>query len=240
MCFHNALSVESQNLEHRYKAEFSEGINFKPIYHASAFQHPEWPVITNDLPSKIQIFKWGLIPFFTKSAKDAEEIKKLTVNARLETILQKRSFSIPAKHKHCIIPSTGFFEWQHTGKLKIPWFIRVADEEIFSIAGLWDTWINPENTKQIHTFSIVTVEAKGIMEQIHNTKKKMPLVCSRDNEKEWLSGNVDKFIQNQPGYNGIFSFSAYTVAPISTGKTINIYHPEVQSRYNYYKNGELF
>lgn len=240
MCFHNSLSVESQKLENRYQAEFIPDHVFKPVYHAAAFQFPEWPVITNEFPTKIQMFKWGLVPQFTKSFTDVQEIRKLTINARVETLLSKRSFASSAKFKRCIIPSTGFFEWQHIGKTKIPWFVRHTGKEIFSIAGIWDAWVNPDNGSVISTFSIVTTEARGIMEKIHNSKKRMPLVLGKNDEEKWLSESADQFVKNITAYSGENNFMAHTVSPLLSAKGNSKNTPDVQKEYPYVINGELF
>jgi putative SOS response-associated peptidase YedK len=240
MCFHNSLSVESQKLENRYQAEFISGHVFKPVYHAAAFQYPEWPVITNELPNKIQMFQWGLIPQFTKSFAAGQEIRKLTINARVETLLAKRSFVSSAKHRRCIIPSTGFFEWQHIGKIKIPWFVRHADKQIFSIAGIWDTWVNIDNGSAISTFSIVTTEARDIMEKIHNTKKRMPLVLCKNDEEKWLTEGAEQFVKNITGYKGEQNFIAHTISPLLSAKGNSKNSPDIQKEYPYVINGELF
>lgn len=187
MCFHNSLSVESQTLENRYHAEFCEKHLFKPIQHGNAFANINWPVITSNNPGEISQFGWGLIPGWIKDAESAGKIKLQTLNARSETIFEKPSFRNSIKSKRCIIPSTGFFEWQHEEKKKIPWFIKIKDQEIFSMAGLWDEWTDKSTGEIFHSFSILTTAANSIMEKIHNTKKRMPVILTSETELEWLS-----------------------------------------------------
>jgi len=238
MCFHNSLSTDSQKLENRYKAKMLPLSEFQAVYHASAFTFPPWPVITNDFKNVIQMFTWGLIPFYTKNSQAAQEIKAMTLNARIETLHSKKSFSIAAKTKRCLIPSTGFFEWQHVNNQKIPWFIRSDREEIFSMAGLWDTWTDPFSGIQHNTFTIVTTEAKGIMAEIHNTKKRMPLILHRENELAWLQSDIHS--QQMKFHKTELSFKAHTVSPLIAKKGVNTNVREVQENHIYTINGTLF
>ncbi|PKP20588.1 MAG: DUF159 family protein [Bacteroidetes bacterium HGW-Bacteroidetes-21] len=186
MCFHNSLSVESQTLENRYQAEFVEKHIYKATKHGNAFANIQWPVITSSHSGEISQFGWGLIPGWIKDAESAKKIKLQTLNARSETVFEKPSFRNSIKSKRCLIPSTGFYEWQHEGKMKIPWFIRLKDVEIFSMAGIWDEWTDRNTGEIVRTFSILTTPANAIMEKIHNTKKRMPLMLLPHQEKAWL------------------------------------------------------
>jgi len=240
MCFHNSLSTDAQKLENRYQAEFNQRNQFQSVYHASAFQNIIWPVITNNQQQHIQLFSWGLIPHWTKNILQAEEIRQLTYNARLETMFQKRSFAVAASSKRCLVPSTGFYEWQMNGKMKIPWFIRAADQEIFSLAGIWDTWTDENSGKEIYTFSIVTTEAVGIMEKIHNTKKRMPLLLTKENETLWLSANSMQENYKFVISSGFMELKAHTVSDLIGSKTKNSNIPDVQQEFHHFVNGLLF
>ena len=76
----------------RFSAVFLEEVPFKRQYHASSFDLPKLPVITNEQPQQIQLFTWGLIPFWVKDTKTAEEVRLKTMNARAESIFEKPSF----------------------------------------------------------------------------------------------------------------------------------------------------
>ena len=82
-------------------------------YHVNAFNFPKYPIITT--ADEIQVFNWGLIPFWVRTEEDAQEIRKMTLNARSDTIFEKPSFREPIMKKRCIVPSTGYFEWRHEG-----------------------------------------------------------------------------------------------------------------------------
>jgi putative SOS response-associated peptidase YedK len=240
MCFHNSLSVESQKLENRYEATFQTGSEFKLIFHASAFQFPKWPVITCKKKKQFQLFTWGLIPNHTKTIRDAEQIRTMTLNARFESLREKKSFSGSFARKRCLIPSTGFFEWQHAGKQKIPWFVYPANEEIFSMAGLFDEWIQPETKTIIQTFSIVTTEASGIMVKIHNTKQRMPLILTRDTEHLWLENSFSDIRVEETRALLSTSLKGHTVSPLINHKGNKSNIPDVTKKQFYNVDGALF
>lgn len=160
-------------------------------YRVNAFSFPDCPVITSD--PEIQSYRWGLIPFWVKDEKQADEIKRMTLNARTDTIFQKPSFREPIMKKRCIIPSTGYFEWRHEGTRKIPYYIYVKDEPIFSMAGVYDSWLDKTTGEVINTFSIITTEANPLTDYIHNTKHRMPAILSQKDEEKWLDPALEKF-----------------------------------------------
>lgn len=197
MCFHNSMSKKAQELAARYGRktdviEIAQDI-INEQYHVNAFNFPLCPVVT--AAPEIQLCNWGLIPFWTKTEADADEIRRMTLNAKAETIFQKPSFKEPIKLKRCLIPSTGYFEWRHEGDKKIPYFIFLKDEPVFSMAGIYDEWLDREMGEIKKTFAIITTVANPLTAYIHNNPKtgnRMPVIVSYDDEKEWLNPNLNK------------------------------------------------
>lgn len=159
-------------------------------YRINAFSFPECPIVTTE--QELQSFRWGLIPFWTKDEKQADEIKRMTLNARADTIFSKPSFRESIRSKRCLVPSTGYFEWRHEGDRKIPYYIYLKDESIFSMAGIYDTWLDKSTGEVVNTFSIITTEANELTGYIHNTKHRMPAILSQENEEKWLNPALDK------------------------------------------------
>lgn len=159
-------------------------------YRVNAFSFPDCPVITSD--PEIQSYRWGLIPFWVKDEKQADEIKRMTLNARADTIFSKPSFREPIRSKRCIVPSTGYFEWRHEGTRKIPYYIYVKDESVFSMAGVYDSWMDKATGEVTNTFSIITTEANPLTDYIHNTKHRMPAILSKADEERWLDPKLGK------------------------------------------------
>lgn len=134
------------------------------------------PVITNREPKKWQLYRWGLVPGWSK------EIQGIPlINARSETITQKSSFKTVFKQKRCLVPADGFYEWIHSGR-KLPFRFIMKDQSLFAFAGLWDSWQKPSGDI-LHSFAIITTDANEIMEPVHD---RMPVILPKESYKEWL------------------------------------------------------
>ena len=192
MCYYSSISVGFKIIEDRFGAKFIQTESFVPIFSASAFTCPAMPVITNANPKKIELYHWGLIPFWVKDNKDAGEIKTKTLNARSETIFQKPAFRHAILSRRCLVLADGFFEWRRVNNKRYPYYIRLSDHQPFAMAGIWDRWQDRELDCQVRTFSIITTEANALVAQIHNVKKRMPVILTRENEERWLDNNLDK------------------------------------------------
>lgn len=234
MCFHNALSVVAQKLENRYNAKFNQQANYNPIYHGHAFGFMKWPVITNKKTNEIQEFNWGLIPSWVKSKEEAQKIRTYTFNAQSETAFEKPSFKTSIKSKRCIIPSTGFFEWQTVNLKKYPYFISLINQEIFSMAGLWEEWTDKQTGEILNTFSILTTVANPLMEKIHNIKKRMPVILLPEYENYWLEDDISKerIVSICKPINDDL-MHAYTISKLISSKNENSNIEEVQKENKY-------
>ena len=192
MCFTVNVNLVKEELENRYGATFLDPDKYRPSYYYHAFGLPELPAVCSDYPNKIQMLRWGLIPSWVKSRESADEIRFKTFNARSDSLDSKPSFSASFSSKRCLLPVKGFFEWQHENGRKIPWYIYRADNEIMSLAGLWSEWIENSTGETLKTFSIVTTDANELMAEIHNSKKRMPVVIEKSEESKWLDLSADK------------------------------------------------
>ena len=185
MCFHSKQTKSAQELEHRFDAKFEKAENYVPSIY-NGFTFPQTPVITNKDKNKIQLFNWGLIPHWAKD----DSIRKNTLNARSETIHEKPSFRQVVNNR-CLVLSDGFFEWQwldEKGKKKQKYEITLPSNELFAFAGLWSEWVDKTTGELINSYAILTTEANETMSRIHNSKKRMPMILSRDNERGWING----------------------------------------------------
>jgi len=187
MCYSNASTSKNVDLSKRYKKVVPQGLDESPVFFASGFTFPQWRVITGN--EDIQVMHWGLIPSWFADSNPKDMASK-TLNARIETLDEKASFRNLVARNRCIVPSTGFFEWHTNGSRKTPFFIHPPENEVFSMAGLFDQWMNPLDGQVRSTFTIITCPANALMEEIHNTKKRMPVVLDASQEKEWLNGTL--------------------------------------------------
>ncbi|MCE5320657.1 MAG: SOS response-associated peptidase [Bacteroidales bacterium] len=154
------------------------------IVNYNGFAHPDVIVVANTQPNKLQLMNWGLIPFWAKD----RTIQNSTLNAKIETLNEKPSFKYSINNR-CLIFADGFFEWQwldEKGKNKQKYLLALKDESPFAFAGLWNAWSDKSTGEQLKTFTILTTEANKLLSEIHNSKKRMPVIVS--NETKWLMG----------------------------------------------------
>ena len=125
-----------------------------------------------------RLMRWGLLPSWVK---DPGQFPTL-FNARGETIAVKPSFRAAARHRRCLIPTDRFYEWMHLGKQKIPYGIQHKDGRPFAMAGIWETYIDP-NGSEIDTATIVTTDANGVVSALHD---RMPVIIPEERFELWL------------------------------------------------------
>ena len=136
---------------------------------------------------------WPLIPKWAKGKVS----KYSTANARAETLASTKSYQHAWKSgQRCLVPATGFYEWQvvEGQKNKQPYNIKLKEQSVFAMAGLWETSIDPVTNKSIDSFTIITTDANPLMAKIHNTKKRMPVLVAPVDYSNWLKGENDENI----------------------------------------------
>ena len=124
-------------------------------------------------PREFRLMQWGLIPSW---AKDPSIGNKL-INARCETAHEKPSFRSAIKYRRCLIPASGFYEWQKVDKsTKQPYYFHKPQP--FALAGLWESW------NDIETCIILTTQPNDVVAPVH---QRMPVIISSENYKVWLN-----------------------------------------------------
>lgn len=199
MCYTINAKATIEQLNKRYNATNESPEVYKVFYKLSGFNavatpikdYAKLPILTSKQNDVFTFMQWGLIPFWTPQDK-AKTFVINNLNAKSETIFEKKSFAPSLKEKRCIIPITGFYESREVNKEKYPYFIHLKDEEIFSLAGIYDTWKDKESGATIKSFSIITTQANPLMAKIHNNKLRMPVILTRENEKQWLAPEISE------------------------------------------------
>ncbi len=135
-------------------------------------------VITNERPQELAWHKWGLVPGWAKDTKIGYKM----FNARCETAAEKPSFRAAFRRKRCLIPASGFFEWQRAGAAKQPIYISLHDRPLFAFAGLWEQWYSQEGD-ELRSATILTTEANAFMASIHH---RMPVILAPEEHGAWL------------------------------------------------------
>lgn len=233
MCFTITLSQDIKKSFDRFKATLVDPIDIDPLFYVNGFSFPKHPVILDEDRSHIQMVKWGLVPNWVKDLNTADKLQSHTLNARAETIYDKPSFKQSASKKHCLVLVDGFFEWRQFKGKKYPYHIHLKSKEPFALAGLWDEWIEEESGEIHKTFSIITCEANELLAFIHNTKKRMPVILTKENEEKWLESYDKTKTENLLIPYAKNDLEAHTVSKLITARGVNRNVPEVMKNFDY-------
>ena len=168
----------------------------------------EWGLIPKYLKDRdaVDRFRRGY-----KSEKTGKWITGYTtLNAKAENLFlnEERNgvsmFAEAANQRRCLVLSTGFFEWRHlfpknkrTGEpvktaVKYPYFIHVKNEEYFFFAGIYQEWTDKTTGEMVETVAVTTAPANKLMQQVHNSKMRMPTILEPDLAWEWLTGDLSE------------------------------------------------
>jgi putative SOS response-associated peptidase YedK len=181
MCGRFALYSDPFTLAKRFKAEALSEL--RPRYNVAPTQNI--PIVRKEGEKKrFAIAHWGLIPLWAKDTK----IGYHTINARAETVASKPAFRNAFRHRRCLIPADGFYEWQVIPgfKAKQPWFIILEGRKPMAFAGLWERWRSPEG-ENLESCSIIVTDANELMRPIH---ERMPVILAPEDWDVWLESGA--------------------------------------------------
>lgn len=134
-----------------------------------------------------ELLRWGLVPAWAKGVPP----KLSTINARVETLATAPTWRGPWRRwQRCLLPATGFYEWQVREGGKQPWYIHLADQPVFGFAGLWDASPAADGSV-LESCAIITLPANDFMAEIHNGRARMPAIVRREDHTAWLTGDAD-------------------------------------------------
>jgi putative SOS response-associated peptidase YedK len=178
----------------RYTLEHVEELSER--FHARRI-HLELPAIYNIAPSLelpvvveeddgervIRLMEWGLLPRWQPKG----HLRPVApINARSETAADKPMFRDLIRWRRCLIPASGFYEWQQVGRRKQPYLVRVRDQPLFAFAGLYDE-IDQGGCPPIASYAVLTCRANARLAEIHG---RMPVIVRPEHEGRWLSRQI--------------------------------------------------
>lgn len=236
MCYKYATPKLDNLLEHLKEVPAYTIQDYYQYYLADGFNHNLMPITTIEANRTIQGAIWGLVPEWIRDSQQAKEWADKTLNAKSETAFELTSFKNYIGRYRCLIWVNGFYEWQWRdakGKTKIPYFIYMPGQVPFTMGGVYTKWQRPDTGVEMLTFSIITTEANNLMSEIHNNRKRMPLIITPENRDKWLSNLSKEQIQKmmQPLPDGMLQ--THTISKLITTRGADINVPEVQTLYEY-------
>ena len=178
MCGRYSILDDIDELCERFACP-NPGFTMKPRYNAAPSQTLP-VVIKSPEGNQLRMMRWGLVPRWAREAKIGNRL----INARIETVAEKPAFRSALRYRRCLVPADGYYEWFPAEKGKIPYRVMKKSREVFAIAGLWETWTDPQGA-DLETFTIITTEPVPAIAWLHN---RMPLILPRHLEAVWLNG----------------------------------------------------
>jgi putative SOS response-associated peptidase YedK len=143
---------------------------------------------SESVPRVLRSCRWGLLPSWAKDVKIGARL----INARSETLTEKPSFRAAAARRRCLVPATGYFEWEKVDGRKVPQFLFRPDEEQLAFAGLYELWPDPERAEDdpdrwVWSYTIITRTAPDAVGHIHD---RSPLLVPTELRADWLSPSL--------------------------------------------------
>jgi putative SOS response-associated peptidase YedK len=206
-------------LTHRTAVEERYGvsdIDFEIVPRYNIAPSQKIATVIQDPNLRLVEMRWGYIPHWAKD----EKIGYKMINSRAEKVAESRVFKSSFQKKRCLIPATGFYEWQKVGKVKKPMHVRFESRDIFSFAGIYSYWKSPQD-KVVLSASIITTTPNNLVEPIHN---RMPVILPREIEAIWLDPELEDIeilkellVPYDAGGMEAYEVSTYVNSPSNNG-----------------------
>ena len=207
MCGRYSQALTPKQIEEAFgPVTIPDGI--QPNYNVAPTQLA--PIITNRDPRQVQLFEWGLVPFWSKDGKNNARM----INARAEGILDKPSFRKPIRERRCLVLADSFYEWRREGKTKQPFRIQLPDPKTpLVFAGIWEYWRDKDDPEHERlTYSIITTAPNREMSGVHD---RMPVVLAKaDLQQAWLGELTEDDIRELTSTPPDGTLDMYEVSPL--------------------------
>lgn len=179
MCGRYTLAVSPAQLAARFEVA---PLALQPRYNIAPTQ-PAPVVRLSNGARELALLRWGLIPSWANDAAIGARL----INARSETVLEKPAFRTAFRRRRCLIPASGFYEWQQQTSGKQPFYFTPVDGDLMAFAGLWEQWRAPDGAV-VESYTILTTAANEIVAPIHD---RMPVILPPDLDALWLDPAAD-------------------------------------------------
>ena len=192
MCGRYIEVQKVETIEKRFNVQAPAGLDYQPSYNISPGKKA--PVITNEKPDQLQMYRFGLTPFWSKKSmylfnaraegdKNKENDPQYTGS---KEIFRKPSFRKPLRSQRCLVVADAFIEGTTEEGLSRPFVIYLKHHQRpFAFAGLWDRWEDPSKGEVVDSFSIITTVANDLIRKLPHHRS--PVILPREAEKAWLS-----------------------------------------------------
>ena len=184
VCGRIDLHTPAQEIARRFQAvlgfdaaEVAPGWNIPPTRKIAA-------IIGSERGRRLVGLHWGFVPRWARNLDGTQPI-----NARSDSVMVKPMFRDAIRHRRCLIPVDGFFEWHREGARKQPYYFRMGDGAPFALGGIWDVWADRAEGEgyTLYTCAILTTSANALMSPVHD---RMPVIVAPQDYDQWLAADA--------------------------------------------------
>ena len=195
MCGRYIEVQKVETIEKRFNVKAPNGLDYRPGYNISPGEKA--PVITNEQPDALQVYRFGLTPFWSKKQMylfnaRAEGDKNSKNDPRYtgsREIFRKPAFRKPVRSQRCLVIADAFIEGTTEEGLNRPFVIYLKHHQRpFAFAGIWDRWEDPSKGEVVEGFSIITTVANDLIRKLPHHRS--PVILPKEAEKTWLSDHT--------------------------------------------------
>ena len=156
--------------------EWQNPDEYFPSYNVAPSQTT--PVLVYNDKRIVTPMRWGLIPYWSKKPARGAGI----INARAESIMKRPSFKNLMHRNRCVVIADGYYEWKKAGDKRQPYYIHHPDKQLLPMAGLWDSWRDPDG-KAVLSYTVITTTPRPELAHIHN---RMPVILNHNDISRWI------------------------------------------------------
>ena len=155
-----------------------------------SFEKDENGMPVGELSRELHVARWGLVPKWSKGPAASAPL----INGRIETILEKPSFKDAVVRRRCVIPASGYYEWQVAADgTKQPFYISAGTDGMFALAGLYEWWADPakdakDPSRWLLSATTLTKDSAPELAHIHDRN---PVLLSPATIEAWLDPHIE-------------------------------------------------
>lgn len=177
-----SLSREAKEAVHQMDIDMWRTLDDRAQYNVAPTQLA--PVIVyGEGGYHLREYRWGLIPSWSKDGKAAAKM----INARVETVADKPAYRSAYRKRRCLVPASGYYEWQGEPGSKQPFYIHAPDGDLLMMAGLWEGWRPADGEPWVHTYTVITGEPGRVSGDVHD---RQPVILPPDLWGPWCEGSA--------------------------------------------------
>ena len=138
-------------------------------------------VINEDGQRAMKLARWSYVPPWWFERNEGYP-KFATFNARDDKLQSSGMWKGALNKNRCLVPISGFYEWEKKGKQRLPYYIKREDEDLIGLGGLYSSFKHPETGKTTNSFTIITTPTNSFMEPLHD---RIPLMLGGIDDELW-------------------------------------------------------